>query len=617
MTDGATNESASALPTSAVAEAAIRRSMLRHDGEYLYWLEQRPQEQGRGVIVRWSETSGCQEMTPTALSVRSRVHEYGGGEFAVRRGAVVFSADPEQQVWLRDVNGHVAAITAVSQPRQAVRYADFCWHPDADVIYAVRERHHDDSVSNELVALSLDGRCEVLASGADFYAAPRIAPDGSRLLWLQWSNPNMPWDGTELWQAIVLSPMQITDAEPLAGGANESVLQPGFAADNRLFALTDQRGYWQLAEWRADGWQFLHHEPTDCCLAPWTLGGQSWQIDADGQCWWLAHKQGFQQLWRQRSGEHAPQLVGVPDNCLSGQLVVAQRHVFLLGARVDRGERLFAQDTDSDSVIDICPPAAWPSAVPITPARLEWAAAENRQIPFYFYLPESSEPRLPLVMFCHSGPTGSASPALQPAIQFWTSRGYAVADVNYRGSDGYGRAWRQSLLGHWGDYDAEDCQAVLDALALHPAINARRIYLRGNSAGALTVLEIWRRTRKVRGLALRYPATDLPALVATSHKFESGYIKKLLGVSDASQLTHCGDSANRPAALTGAQVLIQHGSIDPVVPLEQSKQLLGRLAEQGVHADLQVYPGEGHGFRSGTTLIAALHSELAFFERHQ
>ena len=604
------------LPVDAVIAGATRRSLLRHEGESLYWLEQRPQAQGRGVIVRWNQANGTTDLTPDTLSVRSRVHEYGGGEFAVWRGELVFCADPDQQVWLRTVDGALQALTPPSQPARSVRYADFCWHPSGAWCCAVRECHLPDGVYNDLVALARNGEVRVLAEGADFYAAPAFSGDGQQLVWLQWSHPFMPWDETRLMAADVEDGMQLSSSRLLAGGADISVLQPGFDAHGRLLAVSDQNGFWQLGEVGANGWQTLADVPGEAAVAPWSLGQRSWCVTPNGHLYWLSAVNGEHCLW------HLPVLAAEPMplhfGCLAPYLAGCDDALFLLHSTVDTVEALIRLARPSGRVSILQPSPAWPEDLPIVPARPQWLEQDGRRIPFYLYLPKAQgDGKLPpLLLLCHSGPTGAASPALQPAIQFWTSRGYAVADVNYRGSDGFGRVWRQALLGHWGEFDVADCVAVASYLAESGLVDPARIFVRGNSAGGLTVLQMLAANHTLfRAAAVRYPVVDLEALAVDSHKFESAYLGRLVG-----------QSARRPDALAEASpirqveklktpMLIQQGDQDPVVPLSQAHWLADALTRRGIPHELVVFAGEGHGFRRADTLRVALENELAFFDR--
>ncbi|NQD38760.1 S9 family peptidase [Permianibacter sp. IMCC34836] len=590
--------------------------------------------------MRWSASTGNEELLPTWFNVRSKVHEYGGGEFAVRDGALLFVAEPDQQLWLRTASGDLRALTEVSQPPRSIRYADMCWHPGGEWCYAVRERHHDQDVINELVAVSLTGAIQVLASGADFYATPTVSPDGMQLAWLQWSHPLMPWDGTQLQRANLRQPDSLLDSAEVAGGATESVLQPLFAGNNQLFALSDRSGYWQPGVVLANGWQPLQIQSAEAqpetsadafahnefAVAPWSLGTRTWCVTDGGDIWLIGSVNGFQQLWRlspepdgtyRAAPQHFSQTAPTSESvcCLAPHLAVAGDAVFVLASATDQPERLMALQPGRDSQQCLTGTVAWPADVMITPAKSVMTEVAGRKLPFFFYRP-AERTRCPLLLFCHSGPTGAASPALQATIQFWTSRGYAVADVNYRGSDGFGRDWRQSLLGHWGEYDVADCLAVVDSLIRDGAVDPDRIYLRGNSAGGLTALHMLAASGRIRAAALRYPVVDLVRLAAISHKFEARYLHRLVGAggSDEQRLHQMSPTSIFPLIKT--PVLVQQGEQDPVVPLAQAQQLVASLQGAGVDHELVVHTGEGHGFRRADTLMAALAAELAFFSRH-
>lgn len=617
------SHSTAALPIEAVVAAATRRSLLRVDGDALYWLEQRPSEQGRSVIVRWHARTGAEVITPPALNARSRVHEYGGGEFAVHNGNVVFVADPNQQCWLRTADGQLRLLLAPTEPAGAVRFADFAWHPNGQWLYAVRERHGHDGVMgngairagviNELVAISLAGECVVLADAADFFAAPCVSPDGKRLAWLQWSHPQMPWDGSALMLAELADASALNVCRQVAGHSEESVLQPGFTADGRLLAITDRHGFWQLGEVGESGWRVLTTLAADCAVAPWSLGTRTWAEGPAGSLLLLATRAGFQQLLRLTAPGAVP--VTLPWGCLAPHLACDDSNVYMLAANPQQAEAVVRIELATGAAQPLSSAAPWPAEVDIAVPELLEVAAGDRLIPAWFYRPANAI-KPPLVAFCHSGPTGQASPTLQAAIQFWTSRGYAVVDINYRGSDGYGRRWRQALLGHWGEYDVADCLAVITHLLGNDAVDAQRIYLRGNSAGGLTALQLLAQSRLIRAAALRYPVVDLPALAHVSHKFEAHYLHRLVGVADESPAALAPYSpANQLHCIT-TPLLIQQGDQDPVVPSTQARLLADTLTARGVSCELKLHAGEGHGFRRAETLAAALQAELDFFEQH-
>lgn len=610
------------LPVAAVIASATRRSLLQCDGDFLYWLEQRPQQRGRGVIVRWSASTGSCDLTPMSLSVRARVHEYGGGEFAVHNGRIVFCADPGQAVWIRQGDREPQPLPiSPAMPGVAMRFADFCWHPSGDSFYAVRETHHGDSgrVDNELVAVTLDGVCVTVASGADFYAAPRVSPCGRQLAWLQWSNPLMPWDGTELVTATLSTPNQIRDRRLLAGSADESVLQPGFLRDGRLLAVSDRGQWWQLGTFdsgahdNTERWLALTPSAAEAAVAPWSLGTRTWCETTGGLCVMLAQN-GRQQLCLRAHGESEWQTLPLPVSCLAPTLAADTDHIYLLGAAPDGGERLLQYRLHDGAIRVIVPAPDWPDAVAVVPAEQRQVPRDGYAIPFNFYRPPVSVAP-PLLVLCHSGPTGSASPALQAAIQFWTSRGFAVADVNYRGSDGFGRSWRQSLLGHWGEFDVADCVEVIAALIGDGSVDRDRVFLRGNSAGGLTVLQLLARHQGIRAAAVRYPVVDLPALAAVSHKFEAHYLQRLVGATDVADEVLVAASPNQRFARIRTPLLIQQGDQDTVVPVAQAEQLAAALQANHITHELVLYAGEGHGFRQSETLATALENEWRFFRQ--
>ncbi len=625
-----------------VAAASVRRNGLCRDGEWLYWREQRPEEQGRGVIVRWHPDTGVADVTSAEWSVRSRVHEYGGGDFAVRNGVLVFVADTDQRLYRQTTNTQPQALTPMPPQPRAWRYADFSLSDDGSRVYAVRERHCDEQGRafpepvNDLICVHADGRLDVIASGADFYAAPRLSPDQRALAFLQWSHPFMPWDATQLMlQTLDADGTASGEACCMAGGAGQSVLQPQWRADGALGFLSDAEGFWQLHVWHRGVTERWNDLPFDACGAPWSLGLCSWVWRDAGSALSLIQQDGRQglALCSATGAQRLTLAASAPDTITDTLVCAAAAESFCLfafAASARTLETLWCL-TPQEQCRESAQPAADPVATealvvtaamclpaPVWPypdvAEAQSCLAGERPsaVPYFLYLPSGASVKapVPLIVFVHSGPTGAASASLNPAIQFWVSRGYAVADINYRGSTGYGRRWRQALVGEWGRADVEDCAQVVASLLANPVLNGQ-IFLRGNSAGGLTVLLTLARHAGISGAAVRYPVVDLPSLQAHSHKFEREYLRQLVGdsgdgraLADRSPLAHL--------QLPLPPVLILQGDADPVVPLEQAKMLVAAGAGQ---VQLQVFAGEGHGFRSAPTLIAALEAELAFFRR--
>lgn len=589
-----------------VVDSAVRRSQLQCDQTFLYWLESRPAEQGRSVLCRWSSERGTEDLTPAPMNLRARVHEYGGGEFAVGAGKIFCISDHDQQLYW--CHAHSLQWQNIACPASRdIRYTNFCWHPSGKFVVAVREWHQAEQVLNDLVSISLSGDVVQIVSGADFYSSPAISPDGENLAWIEWDNPDMPWDCTRLMEAHLKANGRIDNVQYRSDGRAESLQQPRYAPDGVLYALTDIGGFWNLYRFDQQPPEPLLPLREECAMAPWSLGQCSY-IFAEERIYLLSWGDTGSTLWQIDStakpvehfrGRLAPYLAAKNDQ------------IFLLHSDTSSPEQLFCQQAERvASVIRGETNTAEHNWISPTLSHSETG------VPFWFY-PLSAEPSpKPTILFCHSGPTGIASPAFNPVYQFWLSNGFQIADVNYRGSEGHGRAWRQSLLGHWGAHDVEDSLAVARFLLEQGWCREGSLFLRGNSAGGFTALHLLAQTSCFAAAALRYPVVDLPTLAGVSHKFEAAYLLRLVGAEslDDARLEKC--SPLRVLDRVHTPLMVLQGESDPVVPFAQAELLKHALEQQGVPVQLLCFAGEGHGFRSASTLKTCLANELAFFRHH-
>ena len=580
-----------------VVGSAVRRSQLQCDQTSLYWIESRPEEQGRSVLCRWSSGRGVEDLTPAPMNLRARVHEYGGGEFAVGVSKIFCISDHDQQLYWCDTQSLQWQNIPCPAGRD-IRYSNFCWHPNGEFVVAVRERHQAEQVINDLVSISLSGDVVQLASGSYFYSSPTISPDGEKLAWIEWNNPDMPWDCTRLMEATLEATGHVEIARCRSDGRVQSLQQPRYSPDGVLHALSDIDGFWNLYRVDEQSLQPLLPLQEECAMAPWSFG----------QCSLISWGEMGSTLWQIDS-------TAKPLEHFKGRLAayLAAKHdqIFLLHSDTSSPEQLICRQAGRAAHVISCE---------TNTARHNWVSPNlchtKSGVPFWLY-PLSAKPSpKPTILFCHSGPTGIASPAFNPVYQFWLSNGFQIADVNYRGSEGYGRRWRQSLLGHWGEYDVEDCLAVARYLLEQGWCRQGSLFLRGNSAGGFTALHLLAQSQCFAAAALRYPVVDLATLAGISHKFEAAYLLQLLG---AESLEDAGLNERSPLRVLDRvckPLLVSQGESDPVVPLAQAELLKHALEQQGVPVQLSCFAGEGHGFRAASTLKTCLANELAFFSRH-
>ena len=585
-----------------------------------------------------------QDVSPPGVSVRSRVHEYGGAAATVADD-VLFYVDQADQRWYRVPVGQDGPPVALS-PRPAVgsvRHADGRLTRSGRWLISMEETVDGSATTHRLVAVPVDGTLSVvpLVSGSDFVSAPRPSPDGRWLAWITWDHPAMPWDSSELWVGALdesAGTTAVGRARRVAGGPGVAVGQPRWCRDGALVFVDDRTGWWLPYRMAADR-QGLG-APAQCLVegesefhAPDWLCGQSTMAElADGSI-----------VARRRDGD-GDQLVRLVPPDQGGRPwsveTMVQPCVSIAGVAVvgvdntagggEGGERicvLGSTPTEAYGVFDVsATPAHRLSSGPEPPGPAEVSMAErfmaptsNGPVPGLLFRPANPAAtgppaaRPPLVVFCHGGPTGAAEPGFDPLVQFFTSRGLAVVLVDYRGSSGYGRAYRQALDGRWGEADPDDCVHTAEALAAGGVVDGQRMAIRGTSAGGMTALAALIRSRRFRGAASWYGVTDLEALAADTHDFESRYLDSLVGPWPAAAARYRSRSPiHHPDQVVGAVLLLQ-GEDDPIVPADQARRFAEQLDRHGVSRQLTVFAGESHGFRRAETIEACLTAELDFY----
>jgi len=612
----------SSITAEMVAGSSIRYADVQLDGDAILWLEGRPQEQGRNVIVR-RLNGKSQDILPAPYNARSRVHEYGGGAYTVFAGDIWFINDSDQQVYhLRD--GQISQLT--DQP--ACRFADLQYDPHHECLYAIREDHRDECLKepvNELVKIQ-GSKVGVIASGDDFYASPALSHDGRWLSWLSWTHPDMPWDTTTLWLAKVAADGSIDLARQVIANSGQSVFQPAWSVDGRLYFVTDPEDWWML--YRLNDCSDLQSIEQVCDMQA-EMGKPQWQFGM--RCYVFRNGNQViaslceQGLWRlvkicTNTGEVEP--VASPYNSFTS-LAGNEGMVAMIAAGSERSDEVATVDLD-DGHLSVCLDhrdlpidSSWISvAQPVSfetsdndiahgfyyPARNPDAAAKDGELP-------------PLLVMTHGGPTGSTSASFNLRNQFWTSRGFAVLDVNYRGSTGYGRAYREKLKGKWGIYDVDDVVAGANYLVQQAKVDSRRLVIRGGSAGGYTTLAALTFTDVFAAGASYYGIGDLKSLAEDTHKFEARYLDRLVGEYPKDQDTYARRSPLNHVDQLSCPVIFMQGEEDRVVPPQQARRMVDALENKGVAVELRLFSGEQHGFRRAETIIETLNAELAFYGR--
>ena len=589
-----------------------------------WWCESRPLEGGRVTLVRRGADGVEQELTPAPFNLRSRVHEYGGRSWAVA-GEIVVGVGLEDQRLYRLAPG-AAPVPLTPESGGSLRYADLVVDLPRGRVLAVREDHGAGAEPvNTIVAVPLAGGPhpgEVLCRGRDFYAYPRPSPDGGKLAWIAWDHPNMPWDGTLLELGALDEAGRPLAAETIAGGRDEAVVQPEWSPDGLLHFVSDRDEWWNLHRVGLGG-----VEPV--CIMAAEFAGPLWQLGArwydflDAETIVAAYNQeGFWHLGRvdPRAGTLVPFGFAFTD---IGSVSCAGGAVLAIAAAADRPAALIGVDPHRHrfSVLKQAGALAIDRAYLSRPRPITFPSAGGRTAHAFYYPPtnpecEAPEGELPpLIVRSHGGPTGGASAALSLALQFWTSRGFAVVDVDYGGSTGYGRSYRRLLDASWGVVDVEDCVAAAAHLIAAGEVDPGRIAIRGGSAGGYTTLAALAFTDAFKVGASHYGVSDLEALARDTHKFESRYLDRLVGSWPERADLYRSRSPLHAADRLGCPVIFLQGLDDKVVPPNQTETMVEALRRKGLPVAYLAFAGEGHGFRKAENIIAALEAEFAFFCR--
>ncbi|GAA3084442.1 S9 family peptidase [Pseudonocardia yunnanensis] len=610
-----------------VVAASVRLSGLAVDGADIVWSEGRPADAGRTQLVRRSEDGTTADLLPAGRDARTAVHEYGGAAWWVRDGIVWFSDWADQRLYRMAPGAAPEPLTPEPVSPRADRYAEGDVSPDGTWIACIREHHAGSSaldVRNEIVRIAAHtpSEPEVLVTGPDFVASPRISPDGRSLAWVQWDHPSMPWDDTQL----LVRDLRTGEETVVAGGHGESVFEPRWNEDGSLWFISDRTDWWNLYRWvpGADI-QPVVREEAEIGSVGFGLGSAYYTVLADARVVFVRRRSGFDALVvREPDGSLAEldlpfsvitavQPAGPGTVAVIAGGPVAEPGVYLVDLAAGALEVLRPpRDLGiGPSMLSVPEPVSFPSAdgagLPRTAHALFYPPAHEQ-----YHGPEGELP--PLIVVIHGGPTSAAVPVLNLALQYWTSRGFAVVDVNYGGSTGYGRAYREQLLGEWGVIDVADCIAAAQWLAERGRVDRNRLCIRGGSAGGYTTLAALARedTPFAAGADL-FGVADLAALAADTHKFESRYLDRLVGpypqarkVYEERSPIHHVDRFHRP-------LIVLQGSEDEIVPPNQSELIVEALRKRGLPVAYLLFDGEQHGFRRAENIRRALDAELSFY----
>ena len=626
----------SPITPESLAAGGVRVTTLVADGADMWWSETRPAAKGRAVLMRRRADGSVREVTPPEANVRSRVHSYGGAAWWAAGGICVYSDDSDFRLRRLAPDGEPVVLTPEGPDRSAL-YADGRRSADGRWLVCVRERPATPEHVNEIVCVALDGsgRVEVIADGADFYSDPRPSPCGRWLAWLQWNHPNMPWDGCELHVGRLDGP-RVTESQHIAGGPEEWIFGPAWRHDGTLSWVSDGSGWSTL--WLLEGdplapeatpWRWVDLSDGEIQTAPWIFGMSryaTWPAPGGGSG--LAYAVA-------RRGGHELRFAPEPAAAADAPLPTYRAHTSFGALRAWKSGVITVAASPSveneilhvthagagpETQVVYVPPALsldpgfTPEPEPVTFPTTDGAVAHA-----LLYRPANPACRVgdgagppPLLVMAHGGPTGAARTALHLGLRYWTSRGIAVVDVDYRGSTGYGRTYRRALDGGWGITDVADCVAAARHLAGCGEADGDRLAIIGASAGGYAVLQALVDYDVFSAGLIRYGVTDLEALARDTHKFEKHYMDRLVGPYPREQALYVERSPIHRVDRIGCPMLVLQGDSDPVVPPEQAEALVAALEANGLPYAYLLFEGEQHGFRGSEAIVAAAAAELSF-----
>ena len=613
----------SPVTTSLIVSGAVGLGQISLDGDDVYWVEMRPSEGGRMVIVRRGPDGTTTDVTPTPFSARTRVHEYGGGAFLVADGVVYFANFADQRLYRQEAGGEPVAIT----PDDPLRYADGVFDGDRGRIICVREDHTGDGEPvNAIVAVDASGAApqQVLYSGSDFCAAPRLSPDGGRLAWLAWDHPNMPWDGTRLLVASIGPDGLAEEPQLVAGGYGESVLQPAWSSDGELHFVSDRNGWWNLYRWREGAVEPVLEMEAEFARPHWVFGAPTFDFLGDGRIACTYVDRGLWNLGIIDAGTGSLTRLDTPFSEMGrGELRASGNRIVFSAGAPDRPMTLLSLDLSSGALIALqrAHDLEVDSAYLSSPERVEFETTGGRKAHAFYYpprnpdfaAPEGEKP--PLLVKSHGGPTAAAQIALDLGIQYWTSRGFGVVDVNYGGSTGYGTEYRRRLNGAWGIVDVDDCVNAARYLATRGDADPERLAIDGGSAGGFTTLAALTFHDVFGAGTSLYGVSDLEALAKETHKFESRYLDSLVGPYPERKDLYEERSPINHTLLLSCPLLLLQGLEDEIVPPNQAEMMFEAVKAKGLPTAYVPFEGEQHGFRRSENIERALEAELYFYSR--
>jgi len=593
------------------------------DGDDIYWVEMRPSEGGRNVVVRRSPSGKTFDVTLSPFNARTRVHEYGGGAMAVAGGIVYFSNFADQRLYRQRPGAEPSALT----PAADLRYADGVVDRRRKLMYCVREDHtRGGEAANTIVSLDLEagGSGTVLVEGNDFYAAPRLSPDGSRLAWTTWNHPYMPWQGTELWVGELSASGAVVKPRRVAGGVGESILQPEWSPDGVLYFTSDRIGWWNIHRCRDGSAEPVQVVEAEFAGPPWSFGTAYYGFASPRRIVCAYNKNATWSIADLDTGTGELRNVPTPFTSIGrAGLKVSPKHVVFVAGSSTQVESLFIRDlaTGETRVLRRSSAVDIDEGYLSTPEAIEFPTEQGQKAHAFFYPPRNRDysapasEKPPLLVMSHGGPTGATSSMLRFETQYWTSRGISVVDVNYGGSTGYGTEYRRRLEGRWGVVDVNDCINAARYLIDRGDVDGERLMIRGASAGGYTTLAALTFTDVFKAGASYYGLSELETFAKDTHKFESHYLESLIGPYPERKDLYVQRSPLTHVDKLSCPLILFQGLEDKIVPPNQAELIVEVLRAKGLPVAYVPFEEEQHGFRRAENIKRALDGELYFYSR--
>ena len=613
----------SSITSDLIVNGGLKFSEIRSNGSEVYFLEGRPEESGRYVIVKQTSKGNISDVIPKEFNSRNAVHEYGGGSFAVGKKNIYFTNWDDQRIYKVD-GENVNPLTKEPPFEKSIRYSDLTLSIDEEWLFCVRETHFEKvEAKNELVAISTTKSSQlVLCTGRDFYSSPRINPTNNEICWLEWDHPNMPWDGSEL-NIGNFDLDGISNKKLIDGSKNISIIQPEWSELGHLIYISDESGWWNLKKYSDNKKSTILDEETDHGEPAWNFGVRTYFIKDNFIYLRGPSKDKNKGLIRKIniSGEIIEEIEVLHTSI--GSLSFIDNKALYIGASPVSNSEIVSLDLEKKELntIKVSNSLAIDNEEISMPEEITFPTTENAIAYGYFYKPKNknyqsdSQEKPPLLVISHGGPTSATSNSLNLSIQYWTNRGIAVVDVNYRGSTGYGRKFRDSLKGNWGVYDTDDCIAAVDYLSKKGLVDSERAAIKGGSAGGYTTINALTFHDRFAVGATYYGIADLSVFIDDTHKFESKYLESLIGKYPEEKEKYYDRSAINFTDQLSCPMIIFQGTEDKIVPPSQAEILAKGLENKKIPYSLVMFEGEQHGFRQSKNIKASLESELFFYSK--